>query len=42
MSVQTEFSRYAEAYGDYNVIQKRVVRKLLEDLGGELRQRDAL
>lgn len=39
MSVQAEFSRYAEAYDDYNVIQKRVVRKLLEDLGDEQPQR---
>lgn len=35
MSVQTEFSRYAEAYGDYNIIQKRVIRKLLADIGAE-------
>ncbi len=35
MSVQTEFSRYAEEYGSYNVIQRRVVAKLLKDLGDE-------
>jgi malonyl-CoA O-methyltransferase len=39
MSVQTEFSRYADAYGDYNVIQKRVIRKLLDDIGDEQPQR---
>ncbi len=39
MSVQTEFSRYADAYGDYNVIQKRVIRKLLDDIGEEQPQR---
>ena len=35
MNVQTEFSRYAEDYGDYNVIQRQVVAKLLSDLGDE-------
>jgi len=35
MRVQTEFSRYAEDYSEYNVIQKRVVSKLISDLKGE-------
>jgi len=32
MKVQSEFSRYAEQYGNYNIIQEKVVRKLLDDL----------
>lgn len=39
MKVQTEFSRYAEEYGSYNVIQRRVVEKLLADIGDERPQR---
>lgn len=35
MRVQTEFSRYAGDYAEYNVIQKQVVSKLLSDLKGE-------
>ncbi|MEA3373978.1 MAG: methyltransferase domain-containing protein [Campylobacterota bacterium] len=35
MSAQNEFSRYADHYGDYNVIQKQVAAKLVEDLNGE-------
>jgi malonyl-CoA O-methyltransferase len=35
MNAQTQFSRFAEAYDDYNVIQRRVVGKLLDDLQGE-------
>ena len=32
MKVQSEFSRYADQYGNYNIIQEKVVRKLLDDL----------
>ncbi|WP_345975979.1 methyltransferase domain-containing protein [Sulfurimonas sp. HSL3-7] len=32
MKVQNEFSRYADQYGNYNIIQEKVVRKLLADL----------
>jgi len=32
MKVQNEFSRYAEQYGNYNIIQEKVIRKLLDDL----------
>jgi malonyl-CoA O-methyltransferase len=32
MKVQSEFSRYAEQYGNYSIIQEKVVRKLLDDL----------
>jgi len=35
MNVQTEFSKYAEEYGRYNVIQRRVVDKLLADIAPE-------
>lgn len=35
MSVQLEFSKYADHYGSYNVIQQRVVNKLLADLEDE-------
>ncbi len=35
MSVQVEFSKYADHYGLYNVIQQRVVAKLLADLDEE-------
>lgn len=35
MRVQNEFSRHAEQYGDYNIIQKQVIEKLLGDLQGE-------
>jgi malonyl-CoA O-methyltransferase len=39
MKVQTEFSRYAGDYGNYNVIQQRVIAKLLADIGDERPQR---
>lgn len=39
MSIQTEFSRYADAYGDFNIIQRQVVAKLLTDIGEEQPQR---
>lgn len=32
MKVQSEFSRYADQYGNYNIIQEKVVRKLLDDI----------
>ncbi len=32
MKIQSEFSRYAEQYGNYNIIQEKVVAKLLADL----------
>ena len=32
MKVQSEFSRYADQYGNYNIIQEKVVSKLLNDL----------
>jgi len=32
MKVQSEFSRYAEQYGNYSIIQEKVVRKLISDL----------
>ena len=32
MKVQREFSRYAEDYGNYNIIQEQVVAKLIDDL----------
>ncbi len=32
MKVQNEFSRYADQYGNYNIIQEKVVSKLLDDL----------
>lgn len=32
MKVQNEFSKYAEQYGNYNIIQEKVVQKLLNDL----------
>lgn len=32
MKVQSEFSKYADQYGNYNIIQEKVVRKLLNDL----------
>ncbi len=35
MKVQTQFSRHADHYGHYNVIQRQVVDKLLGDLGSE-------
>ena len=35
MRVQTQFSRHAGAYGEYDFIQKQVVSKLLADLGEE-------
>lgn len=35
MSVQTEFSRYADHYGEYNLIQKQVAEKLIRDIGKE-------
>lgn len=39
MRVQTQFSRFAGAYDDYNIIQKQVVSKLLDDLDGERPER---
>ncbi len=32
MKVQNEFSKYADQYGNYNIIQEKVVSKLLGDL----------
>ncbi len=32
MKIQSEFSRYADQYGNYNIIQDKVVVKLLDDL----------
>ena len=32
MKVQREFSRYADDYGNYNIIQEQVVAKLINDL----------
>ena len=32
MKVQSEFSKYADQYGNYNIIQEKVVHKLLSDL----------
>lgn len=32
MKVQNEFSKYAEQYGNYNIIQEKVVQKLLKDV----------
>lgn len=32
MKVQSEFSKYADQYGNYNIIQEKVVSKLLKDL----------
>lgn len=32
MKIQNEFSKYAEQYGNYNIIQEKVIAKLLEDL----------
>ncbi len=32
MKVQSEFSRYADQYGNYNIIQEKVVSKLIGDL----------
>ncbi len=32
MKVQQEFSKYAQQYGNYNIIQEKVVQKLLRDL----------
>jgi len=32
MKIQNEFSKYAEQYGNYNIIQEKVVRKLLDDV----------
>lgn len=32
MRVQSEFSRYADQYGNYNIIQEKVVAKLIADL----------
>ena len=32
MKVQREFSKYAEDYGNYNIIQEQVVSKLISDL----------
>jgi malonyl-CoA O-methyltransferase len=32
MTVKREFSKYAQHYGQYNIIQTQVVRKLLDDL----------
>ena len=38
MNVQLEFSKYADHYGSYNLIQQRVVEKLLADLREEPRK----
>ncbi len=35
MNVQNQFSKYADHYGSYNVIQKQVVGKLLDDLSDQ-------
>lgn len=35
MKVQSEFSKYADQYGNYNIIQEKVVTKLLDDLSEE-------
>jgi len=32
MKVQNEFSKYAEQYGNYNIIQEKVVQRLISDL----------
>ena len=32
MKVQNEFSKYADQYGNYNIIQDKVVQKLVSDL----------
>jgi len=32
MKVQNEFSKYADQYGNYNIIQDKVVQKLIDDL----------
>jgi len=32
MNAQHEFSKYADHYGRYNIIQKKVIAKILEDL----------
>ncbi len=32
MKVQNEFSRYADQYGNYSIIQEKVVAKLIDDL----------
>jgi malonyl-CoA O-methyltransferase len=32
MKVQNEFSKYADQYGNYNIIQDKVVQKLIADL----------
>ncbi|MGB6019125.1 MAG: methyltransferase domain-containing protein [Sulfurimonadaceae bacterium] len=32
MKIQSEFSKYADQYGNYNIIQEKVVHKLLNDL----------
>jgi len=32
MKVQNEFSKYADQYGNYNIIQEKVVQKLIADL----------
>ncbi len=32
MKVQNEFSKYADQYGNYNIIQEKVVEKLISDL----------
>jgi malonyl-CoA O-methyltransferase len=37
MTVKHEFSKYAQHYGQYNIIQTQVVRKLLDDLQYEPR-----
>jgi len=32
MKIQSEFSKYADQYGSYNIIQEKVVRRLIDDL----------
>ncbi len=34
MNVRNEFSRYAEHYGEYNVIQEKIARRLVEGIPG--------
>jgi len=38
MKIQSEFSKYADQYGNYNIIQEKVVTKLLDDLSEQPRR----
>ena len=38
MKIQSEFSKYADQYGNYNIIQEKVVAKLLNDLDEQPRR----